>query len=50
MSKPRKPTEAVVAALGSRAKVRRFDKGYHMLLRDLDAKTVWSTVADWVKR
>ena len=47
---PREPTEAVVAALGSRAKVQRFDKGYHMLLRDLDAKTVWSAVVDWIRQ
>ena len=47
---PAAPTKAVIAALGSEARVIRFPKGYHMLLRDLDAKIVWKTIADWISR
>jgi acylglycerol lipase len=45
---PKEPTEAVIAALGSRARVKRYEHGYHMLLRDLEAKTVWSDILDWI--
>ena len=45
---PKKPTEAVIAALGTRARVKRYPHGYHMLLRDLDAKEVWSDTLDWI--
>jgi alpha-beta hydrolase superfamily lysophospholipase len=45
---PKAPTEAVVKALGSRAEVHRYEHGYHMLLRDLDAETVWQDVVDWI--
>jgi len=45
---PKKPTEAVIAALGKRARVKRYAHGYHMLLRDLDAKEVWSDTLDWI--
>jgi alpha-beta hydrolase superfamily lysophospholipase len=45
---PREPTEAVIKALGDRARVKRYDHGYHMLLRDLEAKTVWSDILDWI--
>ncbi len=38
----------MVAELGSRATVHRYDHGYHMLLRDLDAATVWQDAQDWV--
>jgi acylglycerol lipase len=47
---PAEPTEAVIKALGERAEVHRYDHGYHMLLRDLDAETVWQDVANWIKR
>jgi alpha-beta hydrolase superfamily lysophospholipase len=47
---PKEPTEAVVKALGDRAEVHRYEHGYHMLLRDLDAKLVWQDLADWVDR
>jgi alpha-beta hydrolase superfamily lysophospholipase len=47
---PAQPTEAVVSALGERAEVHRYDHGYHMLLRDLDAQTVWQDVVRWIKR
>ncbi len=45
---PKEPTEAVVAELGKRARVNRYEHGYHMLLRDLDGKTVWTDVLDWI--
>ncbi len=45
---PKEPTEAVIAALGKHARVRRYEHGYHMLLRDLDAKNVWSDTLDWI--
>jgi acylglycerol lipase len=45
---PKEPSEAVIAALGPRAHVHRYEHGYHMLLRDLDGETVWSDVRDWI--
>jgi alpha-beta hydrolase superfamily lysophospholipase len=45
---PAPPTEAVVAALGTHVEVRRYDHGYHMLLRDLDAPQIWPDVSKWV--
>jgi acylglycerol lipase len=45
---PKEPSEAVIAALGPRATVHRYEHGYHMLLRDLDGETVWSDVRDWI--
>ena len=45
---PAKPTEAVIAALGAKAKVKRYDHGYHMLLRDLEGEQVDRDVADWM--
>lgn len=47
---PAKPTEATSAELGNRAEVHRYDKGYHMLLRDLDRQIVWNDVVAWTKR
>jgi alpha-beta hydrolase superfamily lysophospholipase len=47
---PKEPTEAVIKALGARAEVHRYDHGYHMLLRDLDAKIVWQDVVDWIAK
>ena len=45
---PRPPTEAVIAALGPRATVHVYDKGYHLLLRDLEGPRVSQDVADWI--
>jgi len=45
---PKPPTDAVIAALGSKADVRHYPNGYHMLLRDLDGNKVAQDVADWV--
>lgn len=45
---PRPPTDAVIAALGTKARVRRYPDGYHMLLRDLEGDRVSADVAAWV--
>lgn len=45
---PAEPTQAVIAALGARAQVHRYEHGYHMLLRDLDAAQVWRDAAGWI--
>jgi alpha-beta hydrolase superfamily lysophospholipase len=45
---PRKPTEAVIRALGPRADVRFYRHDYHMLLRDLDGETIWADIARWI--
>ena len=45
---PQDATAGMIAALGSRATVRRYDQGYHMLLRDLEGPAVNQDVADWV--
>ena len=47
---PAKPTEAVIAELGSKAQVRRYANGYHMLLRDVEAEGRWADIADWIER
>lgn len=45
---PPAPTEAVIAALGPRARVKKYDNGYHMLLRDLGRAGPIKDIADWV--
>jgi alpha-beta hydrolase superfamily lysophospholipase len=45
---PAKPTQAVIAALGEKAVVKRYEHGWHMLLRDLEGETVDGDVADWI--
>ncbi len=49
---PAKPTEAVIAALKSKPAVpltvKRYDHGYHMLLRDLEGEMVDQDASDWV--
>ena len=47
---PHEPTRQVIAALGNRATVLEYPKGYHMLLRDLEGETVWKDVADWIEK
>jgi alpha-beta hydrolase superfamily lysophospholipase len=46
---PREPTEAVIKELDGRAVGRRYDNGYHMLLRDLEGERVWADIAAWIK-
>jgi alpha-beta hydrolase superfamily lysophospholipase len=45
---PARPTEAVIKALGERATVKRYDNGYHMLLRDLERAAPTNDIADFV--
>jgi len=52
---PAKPTQEVISALGhgptiSFLKVKRYDHGWHMLLRDLEGESVDKDVADWIFR
>lgn len=50
---PRRPVERFVAALDETAaadlQVAVYENGWHMLLRDLQAETVWQDVAAWVR-
>ena len=49
---PREPTEKWVSELPFAARFSRrvalYDKGYHILLRDLEAPIVWQDVASWI--
>jgi alpha-beta hydrolase superfamily lysophospholipase len=45
---PQDATRGLIADLGARAEVRRYDQGYHMLLRDLEGAKVAKDVSDWV--
>jgi len=45
---PAKPTQAVIAGLGGKAQVKRYEHGYHMLLRDLEGEQVDRDIADWM--
>jgi alpha-beta hydrolase superfamily lysophospholipase len=47
---PKEPTEAVIQALDGKATVKRYDHGYHMLLRDLEGEMVDREVGDWIFR
>src|SRR3954468_20995607 len=47
---PPASTQAVIAALDGRATAKTYDKGYHMLLRDLEGPAVAQDVADWVRQ
>jgi alpha-beta hydrolase superfamily lysophospholipase len=50
---PAKPTQAVIAALGAKAtffQVKRYEHGWHMLLRDMEGESVDKDVADWIFR
>jgi acylglycerol lipase len=52
---PSAPTQAVIAALGDKAPkisldVKRYEHGWHMLLRDLEGESVDKDVADWIFR
>ena len=45
---PPEPAAATMTALGTRADVREYPDGYHMLLRDLEGSKVQADVAAWV--
>jgi hypothetical protein len=46
---PKAPNKATIKALGHEAKVIRFPHGYHMLLRDLNARAVWAAIVTWIE-
>ena len=45
---PREPTQAAAKELSSRAEVREYPNGYHMLLRDLDGPGIWKDIVSWI--
>lgn len=51
---PKEPTRKMIEVLPPDAtgvrKIAIYPKGYHMLLRDLEAKTVWEDVLHWIER
>jgi acylglycerol lipase len=48
------PTDKMLGRLPASAKVRQrlrhYDTGYHMLLRDLQGKRVWNDILAWIKQ
>lgn len=45
---PEKPVREVIAALTGPRRLVIYANGYHMLLRDLQAETVWRDIATWI--
>lgn len=45
---PKQPVAEIAAALPEPKRVIMYPNGYHMLLRDLQAETVWRDVAEWM--
>lgn len=50
---PKKPTMEMLSRLPEKTKATRkiilYDKGYHMLMRDLQAGTVWRDIVNWIE-
>ena len=46
---PRGPVELMMSRLTGPYRVIVYRDGWHMLLRDLQAKTVWRDIASWIK-
>lgn len=46
---PRKPVESFMGNLGEQARFALYENGYHMLMRDLQAETVWADILSWLK-
>ncbi|MSP43839.1 MAG: alpha/beta hydrolase [Alphaproteobacteria bacterium] len=46
---PKRPVRELIAALPGPKRVIIYPNGYHMLLRDLQAETVWRDIAGFVK-
>lgn len=44
---PREPIDAVIEALPGPKRAIFYPNGYHMILRDLQAETVWRNIAEW---
>lgn len=45
---PIKAMEKTAARLGGDVDIRRYEEGWHLLFRDLQAETVWRDVAAWI--
>ena len=45
---PHLPTRLMLESLPGGQRVAIYENGYHMLLRDLDAKTIWTDIAAWI--
>ncbi len=45
---PHRPTRLMLKSLPDGQRVAIYENGYHMLLRDLDAKTAWTDIAAWI--
>jgi len=46
---PRKPVKKAAARLSGPKRIVVYQNGYHMLLRDLQAKTVWRDISAWIE-
>ena len=46
---PRQPTLKMIQGLSGQWRVALYKEGYHMLLRDLTAATVWQDIENWIK-
>lgn len=46
---PVKTMERAAARLCGDVDIRRYEEGWHLIFRDLQAETVWRDVADWVR-
>lgn len=47
---PREPVDALALVLPARSQYVRYGAGYHMLLRDVQGRTVWRDILAWVDR
>ncbi len=45
---PKEPMGRVTGGLGRAKRLALYEGGYHMLLRDLQAKVVWADIAAWI--
>lgn len=46
---PKRPTVRMLETMNGSRRVAVYPAGYHMLLRDLQAETVWRDVAAWIR-
>jgi alpha-beta hydrolase superfamily lysophospholipase len=46
---PRKPVESIMGRLGEQTRFALYENGYHMLMRDLQAETVWADILSWLQ-
>jgi alpha-beta hydrolase superfamily lysophospholipase len=45
---PNEATEEMLASVDDAVAVKRYDEGYHMILRDLEAAPRWDDVGNWI--